>query len=327
MRKLLATLTGLCFLLASTVLLTAPASATECVPSDAWTETVEHPEVSHEETTVVVDQEAYTEVIPGVAEVWANFSPNKEHRPFDGPPTFPEDERGTWHVHEQIPGGHVGPDGVYQKGEGHGSWFYRQAGVEEQVIEHEAVTHEETVTVVDEEAWTEVIEHEAVVCEEEPEEEEPTEEPCPDDSRDENCEPVENPRTDVCPNLPGDQITLPYKWTTDAQGNCVPLPEPPVDVEDPTEVCEVDNGCKKCTDKDGGHFVCEENEPPVKDKPKAEKPEPKVVTSVATPVQKSQPATAQVLPNTGAGDYVPALLAAILTLLAGALMIRRSVKN
>jgi hypothetical protein len=34
-----------------------------------------------------------------------------------------------------------------------------------------------------------------------------------------NCVP---PTTDVCPNLPGDQATLPPGWSIDAHGNCVP---------------------------------------------------------------------------------------------------------
>jgi len=151
-----------------------------CVPSDAWTETIEHPAVTHEETVVV--QEA-------VDAVWANFQPNDNHAPFVGPPSYPSDPRGSWNVHNQIPGGHEGPDGVYSKGNPAkgGNWFYRQAAVEE-------VT--ETIVVVDEEAWTETIEHPAVVCEEEPTEEPtvPTEEPSEDPTDD--PEP-EEPNSDI----------------------------------------------------------------------------------------------------------------------------------
>lgn len=139
-----------------------------CVPSDAWTETIDHPAVTHEETVTVVDEEAWTEVIPEVAGFWQNFSPNKENRPFTGPPSWPADERGTWQGPHTNGGPQPDAQGVFQNGQGNGSWFYRQQPVAEQVIEHPAVTHEETTTVVDEEAWTEVVDHDAVTCEEPP---------------------------------------------------------------------------------------------------------------------------------------------------------------
>ena len=73
--------------------------------------------------------ETEPEVIePAEAALWANFSPNKEPgQPYAGPPSYPSDPEGTWQ-HENgktIPPGHVGPDGVYQLGQGNGSWFYR----------------------------------------------------------------------------------------------------------------------------------------------------------------------------------------------------------
>lgn len=94
-------------------------------------------------TVVVTDSPAYDETIPGEAEVWANFSPNKQNKKFVGPPAWPNDPRGTWQVHNKIPGGHVGPDGVYQKGNGNASWFYRHVGTPDTVVHHEAVTHTE----------------------------------------------------------------------------------------------------------------------------------------------------------------------------------------
>lgn len=64
------------------------------------------------------------------AAVWSNFSPNRDQGRFEGPPTWPTDPRGTWqHQDKDIPGGHQGPDGVYQNGQGNSSWFYRQAAV------------------------------------------------------------------------------------------------------------------------------------------------------------------------------------------------------
>lgn len=72
------------------------------------------------------------------AAIWANFSPNKDQGPLEGAPVWPLDPRGTWQLHDQLPGGHADePDGVYQKGNGHGSWFYKQAA--RVVIDVEAV--------------------------------------------------------------------------------------------------------------------------------------------------------------------------------------------
>jgi hypothetical protein len=71
----------------------------------------------------------WVKAVAGVDEVWANFSPNSFNRPFTGPPNWPFDWRGTWQVHDDIPNGHEGPNGVYQKGSGNGSWYYRVNGV------------------------------------------------------------------------------------------------------------------------------------------------------------------------------------------------------
>lgn len=64
----------------------------------------------------------------GIASVWSVFSPNKEQGPFDGPPSYPGDPRGTWHDKGTLPPGQAGPDGVYQNGQGNGDWFYRSHG-------------------------------------------------------------------------------------------------------------------------------------------------------------------------------------------------------
>jgi hypothetical protein len=166
---------GLLLITAGTASSTPTGADQTCVPSQPWTETIEHPAVSHTETVVVVDEEAWTETIPAVAELWQNFSPNNQQQKFEGPPDWPDDPRGTWqHIDKPIPPGHQGPDGVYQRGEGNGSWFYRRAAVPEHVIEHPAVTHEEQVVVIDKPAWTETVEHPAVVC---PGPTEPTTEP------------------------------------------------------------------------------------------------------------------------------------------------------
>lgn len=182
-------------------------SPEDCVPSDAWTETIEHPAITHEETVVV------TPSIPAVEEVWANFSPNHSKEPFVGPPSFPSDSRGTWHMHNKIPGGHEGPDGVYFKGNPHkgGDWFYRHAGSPAVP----AVT--KTVTVVDEEAWTETIEHPAVVCPPG----DPTDPPTPTDDPTPTDEPT--PTDDPTPT---DEPTPTDPPVTDPPVTETPTPEP-----------------------------------------------------------------------------------------------------
>jgi LPXTG-motif cell wall-anchored protein len=76
----------------------------------------------------VIDKETRTR--NWVAGIWQNFSPNDQQGEFEGPPSWPTDDRGTWQHKDpkDIPGGHQGPDGVYQKGQGNSSWFYRAAG-------------------------------------------------------------------------------------------------------------------------------------------------------------------------------------------------------
>lgn len=119
------------------------------------------PPVTHEETVVVtpawdekvVDSEEWTEYTPGS---WWNWAPNKDQGPFDGPPSFPDDERGTWHgPHEN--GGPVpdepGTYNVSNDNSGNASWFHRGPTTEvvhpeeSHWVHHEAVT--ESVTVVD----------------------------------------------------------------------------------------------------------------------------------------------------------------------------------
>ena len=209
---------GLLLITAGTAASTPSSADQSCVPSAAWTETIPHPAVSHTESVVVVDQEAWTETVPAIAELWQNFSPNKDQGPFEGPPTWPEDPRGTWnHILKPIPPGHAGPDGVYQNGEGNGSWFYRRAGVPEQVIEHPAVTHEEQVEVVDQAAWTETVQHPAVVCEvtQPPEVEPTTATATPSPEVEPQVEPAESPESDSpeseseSPEVLGEQASAP----------------------------------------------------------------------------------------------------------------------
>lgn len=130
----------------------AAASATEgnepCVPSDAWTETIEHPEVGHFETVPGTPGQHYswnggkldvnnppTEVPPS-----DNWQANTEQEPHDNGVGNPA----TW-VNDSLH--------YTANSKGHASWFY-----------YVHPTPDTEVWVVDEEAWTEVIEHPAVDC-------------------------------------------------------------------------------------------------------------------------------------------------------------------
>lgn len=82
------------------------------------------------EPTITVENPDYKPATEGTPSVWAVFSPNNSQGPFQGPPTYPTDERGTWQIKGELPGGHEGPDGVYQKNEnGNGNWFYHHAAI------------------------------------------------------------------------------------------------------------------------------------------------------------------------------------------------------
>lgn len=297
MKKIMAMIVALAF---AFVGLVGAAHATDgstndepCVPSEAWTETIEHPEVTeevfHEAVTDVIhhpEVPAVTETIPGI---WANWSPNNTKGPQDYTPIWPEDERGTWHVHGDVPPGHAGPDGVYQQGGGNSPYFYRQAekvnvitpavpAWDEEVVIEEAYTE----TVVVEEAWTETIEHEAVTCDEPTEEPTPTGEPCPDDSLIANpetgeCEPTEPPTDEPTPTdepAPTDEPT-PTDNPTPTEPN-VPVdndPEVPVDSDEPKGTsetyCLADSLVTKTYDAEGntvststvnGHPKCDTGE-------------------------------------------------------------------
>jgi hypothetical protein len=124
-----------------------PANAADCTPAAAFTETINHPAVTH-----VVHHDA----VDAVPSMWWNWSPNKDQGPFDGPPDFPTDARGTWEGPHTNGGPGQDQVGTFQQGEGNGSWFHRSAAVEGQDAFDETVT--------DTAAWTETINHPAVTC-------------------------------------------------------------------------------------------------------------------------------------------------------------------
>ena len=124
------------------------AKAADCVPAAAYTEVIDHPAV-----TQVVHHPA----VDAQPSQWWNWSPNKDQGPFDGPPSFPTDARGTW----EGPHTEGGPDGtgtfnVSNNDNGHSPWFHREAAVPGQDA------WDETVTVTPHS--TETVNHPAVTC-------------------------------------------------------------------------------------------------------------------------------------------------------------------
>ena len=166
---------GLLFLTAGSATSVPTTQDAPCVPSDPWTETIEHPEVSHVETVVVtpavpaVPGQHYSlkgssgiegDAVPPAPDVKPEFwQENTEQEPHLG---GNDGKNVTWYpVDPATSGLH------YTSVQGNRNWFYFRAPVPAQP----EVT--EQVTVVDEEAWTETLEHPAVVCPTEP----PTTEP------------------------------------------------------------------------------------------------------------------------------------------------------
>lgn len=141
----------------------------ECDTTRSWVLTVHHDAVTHEETTTVVDEPAYDETIvdaPAVPAQHYSLKGNSEIGKYDVP-VFPAD---YWQANAKKEPHLNNPNITWIEGYGHGlhyashgskgnrDWFYFQPAVPEQthVVHHDAVTHEETITVVDHEAYDEV---------------------------------------------------------------------------------------------------------------------------------------------------------------------------
>src|SRR5450756_315020 len=141
----------------------------ECVPSAAHSETtyIEHPAVTHTETRTVIDAPAWTETVTIEAAHWQRYSWTGGPHTSDDAPAFPSSD---WQPNVQGDPHNIGVVGAYYRSNGNsgnGDWFYLdwvEAVIE--TIEHPAITHEETVTITDEEAWTETIimEYPEVTC-------------------------------------------------------------------------------------------------------------------------------------------------------------------
>lgn len=111
----------------------------ECVPSDAWIEFVNHPELAHQET---------------VFDHWQRYSWTGGPHTGEDAPAFPGPD---WQPNVEGDPHGIGIEGSYfvdHGNSGNGDWFYLES------VEKE-------ITVVDEEAWFEAIAHPAVTCEEE----------------------------------------------------------------------------------------------------------------------------------------------------------------
>ena len=162
------------------------------------------------EHEIEVEDSPAQEAIPGN---WWNWSPNKDQGPFDGPPAFPTDERGTW----QGPHTEGGPSqdltGTFQQGQGNAPWFHREPGTPAV----DATFHMETVPAT----YKQV----EVPCDEEP--------------------PV-----DVCPDIPENQpegtdcnpVIPPIDEppVTDTPVDNPPVDNPPADEKTPETITQVD---------------------------------------------------------------------------------------
>jgi hypothetical protein len=189
-------------LIAITFRMAGPANATgddePCVPRDAWTEVIEHPAV-----TETIHHDA-------VPSLWWNWSPNKDQGPFDGPPDFPVDPRGTWQGPHEEGGPSQDQFGTFQQGNGNGSWFHREPGVD---------AYDEVRVITP--AWTETVEHPAVTC---PETETPTPTPT------ETPSPTTPTPTTPTPTVPTETPTTPTETPTTPESPETPdSPEAPDD--------------------------------------------------------------------------------------------------
>jgi hypothetical protein len=104
-------------------------------PGEGWVQVDER---------TVEDEPAWTEEVEVEPGFWSNFEPTDTHAPFEGPPTWPTDPRGKWSEPKYDGGPQKDAEGVFQNGQGHGSWYFR-AQAQYEVIEHPAVTHPEFI--------------------------------------------------------------------------------------------------------------------------------------------------------------------------------------
>ena len=105
--------------------------------------------------------------------------------------------------------------------------------------------------------------------------------------------PPPNEPTDVCPNLEGDQATVPDGYEL-VDGNCVQPPPPPPPPNEPTDVCPNIDG-DQATVPDGYELVDGNCVEPTPTEPEAPAPEEPTTTA-------AEPATPDTGPEPGATD-------------------------
>jgi LPXTG-motif cell wall-anchored protein len=177
---------------------TAAADPDACVPQPAYTETIEHPAVTHVEEVTVTDSAAWTETVVDRAAYDERVLDHVQHYSlaegswkYQFNPGFPDtgdpegkirwQENAEQEPHTQGQGQpatwvDVEGKGLHYTGEpGHSNWFYLEEifttvnhDAVTHTVDHPAVTHQETRTVVDQPAWTEKIDHPAGPCPDQP---------------------------------------------------------------------------------------------------------------------------------------------------------------
>ena len=161
MKKILGVLAGV----AALTIIGAPAAHAEieCIPQEAYTETVEHAAIG--EPTVVIDNPDYVPAQPERENMkgyykWVWTAPQKDKTP----PTAPPPAQG-WNRTGAEKACDGEPDTIVHKGNGNGSYFYCES-----VIEVIPAKPEDGMPQIEVEnpdyvpAWTETVEHPGQTC-------------------------------------------------------------------------------------------------------------------------------------------------------------------
>lgn len=163
-KRMLIAATGLVAGLALAVMPMAASGATECIPQEAYVETVDHPAVG--EPTIDIPNPEYApateDTTTTVYVKWDWTDPQKEKNP----PTIAPPANGWHEVGETNDVKGNTPDAILHQGNGNGSYFYFQSVT--RTIPGTPAQGEPTITVENPDyiaPWVETIQHEAVVCE------------------------------------------------------------------------------------------------------------------------------------------------------------------
>lgn len=114
---------------------TATGGSEPCVPTPASTAVVVvTPAIPATEGTPEIPAVTEEQTVEGTPDLWWNWSPNHQQGPFEGPPAFPIDSRGTWQGPHENGGPSQDTYGTFQQGNGHGSWFHREQGTPDTTV-------------------------------------------------------------------------------------------------------------------------------------------------------------------------------------------------